>query len=313
MAQETASSPVPAGRADGRRNRARVLAAARASFAAEGRIAPLGEIARRAGVGAGTVYRHFPSKKALFEAVITESVEEFVAEGRELVAAGNATGAGGAVGPRASGETPEAGGAGAAFFGFVTRVVEHASLNRALCEALAQRVVEHASLNRALCEALAREAPDGSPPETAPDARREYGRILATLLERAQAAGAVRPDVTPAEVQALLVGCAAMEQRQERERRPKGPGGGGARAGAGAGIRAGVLTAVMCDGLRAEPASVTEPGDETLGEAAGRRLGPQPCGMCGAPVPTARTGRPARFCGAACRQKAHRRRARGRS
>ena len=269
MAQEAASPPAPAGRADGRRNRARVLAAARASFAAEGRMAPLGEIARRAGVGAGTVYRHFPSKKELFEAVIAEGVEEFVAEGRELVAAGDATGAGGAV---------DAGGAGAAFFGFVTRVVERVSLNRALCEA------------------LARETPDGSPPEAPPDARREYGHLLATLLDRAQAAGVVRSDVTAAEVQALLVGCAAMEQRHR------------GRAG-GAGITAGALTAVVCDGLRTERA-VTKVGDETLGESAGQRHGTARCEMCGAPVPAARTGRPARFCGAACRQKAHRRRAR---
>jgi AcrR family transcriptional regulator len=69
-------------RADARRNRDRVLEAARAAFAAGGLDASLDEIARRAGVGAGTVYRHFPTKEALFEAVVLERIEELIEEGR---------------------------------------------------------------------------------------------------------------------------------------------------------------------------------------------------------------------------------------
>ena len=53
-------------RADARRNRERVLDVAREVFAAEGIAVPIDEIARRAGVGIGTVYRHFPSKADLF-------------------------------------------------------------------------------------------------------------------------------------------------------------------------------------------------------------------------------------------------------
>ena len=53
-------------RADARRNREAVLDAARTAFAAEGLSVPLDEIARRAGVGPGTLYRHFPTKEALF-------------------------------------------------------------------------------------------------------------------------------------------------------------------------------------------------------------------------------------------------------
>ncbi len=45
---------------------------------------PLDEIARRAGVGAGTVYRHFPTKEALFEAAILDQVERITAHAREL-------------------------------------------------------------------------------------------------------------------------------------------------------------------------------------------------------------------------------------
>ena len=54
-------------RADAARNRARVLEVAYETFAAEGLSVPIDEIARRAGVGAGTVYRHFPTKEALFQ------------------------------------------------------------------------------------------------------------------------------------------------------------------------------------------------------------------------------------------------------
>lgn len=74
-------------RADAVRNRARVLAAAQEAFAAEGLAVPLDEIARRAGVGAGTVYRHFPTKEALFEAVILDRITRFVDHARTLAAA----------------------------------------------------------------------------------------------------------------------------------------------------------------------------------------------------------------------------------
>ncbi|MFI6154357.1 TetR/AcrR family transcriptional regulator [Kitasatospora sp. NPDC051170] len=73
-------------RADARRNRAKVLAAAREAFTAEGLAVPLDEIARRAGVGAGTVYRHFPTKEALFEAVVSDTLESQTARGRAALA-----------------------------------------------------------------------------------------------------------------------------------------------------------------------------------------------------------------------------------
>jgi AcrR family transcriptional regulator len=76
-----ASHPRPL-RADARRNRDRVLQAARAAFAAGGSEASLDEIARGAGVGAGTVYRHFPTKEALFEAVVLDRIGELVEEAR---------------------------------------------------------------------------------------------------------------------------------------------------------------------------------------------------------------------------------------
>jgi AcrR family transcriptional regulator len=67
-------------RADARRNRDRILAAARDAFAESGFTVPLDEIASRAGVGPGTVYRHFPTKDALFQAVVAARVANLVAE-----------------------------------------------------------------------------------------------------------------------------------------------------------------------------------------------------------------------------------------
>ncbi len=62
-------------RADARRNHEKVLAAAAAAFAESGLEAQVEDIARRAGVGVGTVYRHFPTKEALVEALAGEHFE----------------------------------------------------------------------------------------------------------------------------------------------------------------------------------------------------------------------------------------------
>jgi AcrR family transcriptional regulator len=74
-------------RADARRNRERVLEAARELFAASGIAAPLDDIAARAGVGPGTVYRHFPTKEALFEAVTAARLHDLVEFARARAAA----------------------------------------------------------------------------------------------------------------------------------------------------------------------------------------------------------------------------------
>src|SRR6266542_5619891 len=66
-------------RADAQRNRDKLLAAARAVFAEQGPEASLDEIAKRAGVGSGTLYRHFPTRDDLIGAVYAERVAENVA------------------------------------------------------------------------------------------------------------------------------------------------------------------------------------------------------------------------------------------
>jgi AcrR family transcriptional regulator len=92
------------------------LDAARAAFAAEGLSVPLDEIARRAGVGAGTVYRHFPTKEALFEAVILDRVQRLVEGSRAL---------------------RDAADAGTAFFDFLVMLAHEATAKRELSDALA--------------------------------------------------------------------------------------------------------------------------------------------------------------------------------
>jgi AcrR family transcriptional regulator len=73
-------------RADARRNRERVLRTAQRLFAEEGLAVSLDEIARRAGVGPGTVHRHFPTKDALYLAVATDQLEQLVAGAKVLAA-----------------------------------------------------------------------------------------------------------------------------------------------------------------------------------------------------------------------------------
>ena len=59
-----------------------MLEAAEAVFAAEGIDVPIDVIAERAGVGVGTLYRHFPTKEKLFEAILVERVTELAADAR---------------------------------------------------------------------------------------------------------------------------------------------------------------------------------------------------------------------------------------
>jgi AcrR family transcriptional regulator len=102
-------------RADARRNRDRVLEAAFAAFASEGLSVPVHEIARRAGVGTGTVSRHFPTKESLFAAVFVSRVEWLVSLARQLS------------------ETADA---GDAFFELFAAIVAEGAANRGLADAL---------------------------------------------------------------------------------------------------------------------------------------------------------------------------------
>jgi AcrR family transcriptional regulator len=102
-------------RVDAQRNRARLLEAAESVFASEGISVPVDVIAEKAGVGVGTLYRHFPTKEKLFEAILIGRIVDIAADARA----------------RIGGEDP-----GAAFFGFLEHLVEESTLKRDLIQAL---------------------------------------------------------------------------------------------------------------------------------------------------------------------------------
>lgn len=108
-------------RADAARNRARVLEAALEAFAAKGLSVPIDDIARSAGVGAGTVYRHFPAKEDLVLAVIADQMQRIIDGGYALL---------------------EAGKPGEALFTFLRAAVEWSSTNRGLVDTMAGSDVE---------------------------------------------------------------------------------------------------------------------------------------------------------------------------
>jgi AcrR family transcriptional regulator len=149
-------------RKDAQLNRERIVDAARTTFAEQGVDAPLEEIARRAGVGIATLYRRFPSRESLVEAVFADLLESFV------VAAERAL---------------EADDAWEGFTGFVLQVAEQQARDRGVKDVLMKR-----SPNEALME----------------DHRRRGLAAVQKLVERAQAEGSMRPDVT-AEDAALLL------------------------------------------------------------------------------------------------------------
>ena len=158
-------------RADATRNRARVLDVAYETFAAEGLSVPIDEIARRAGVGAGTVYRHFPTKEALFAAVIVDRMQHLVDGGYALL---------------------KSEGPGEALFSYLRSIV-----------------LQWGATDRGLVDALAGLGIDI--PSVAPDAEDAFLAVLADLLRAAQDAGTARQDIGVREVKSILVGCQAME------------------------------------------------------------------------------------------------------
>ena len=188
-------------RADAQRNRARVLETAAQVFAEEGLSVPVHEIARRAGVGTGTVSRHFPHKQDLFAAILLSRLERLIAQADSL----------------AGQQDP-----GTAFFTLLSTLVREGATHRGLAEALAGAGYD--------LDAAAEEA------------GYDVTAGLRGLLERAQAAGAVRDDIDYADVKALMTGCLLRVE-------------GRADSDLAALER---VTAVLCDGLRAGPVSQTD-------------------------------------------------------
>lgn len=153
-------------RADARRNRAKVLEAADRVFASDGTATTTEAVARAAGVGVGTVFRHFPTKDVLLRAVFVARLERLAWEATALAGA----------------EDP-----GAAFFEFFERVVDQSATKHTFAAALAATGTD---VDRTASAAVGDDLLDA----------------LDHLLMRAQDAGAVREDVGVTEIVALLVG-----------------------------------------------------------------------------------------------------------
>src|SRR3954468_1023561 len=158
-------------RADARRNRERVLNAARAVFGERGREAQMDDVARRAEVGVGTVYRHFPTKEALLEALAVDAFERIVVRAREAL--------------------------------------DIADPWEALTFAL-WAGAEILAADRALAEAMA-EIP--GPVPIGAETQRELNEAMSTLLQRAQEAGALRPDVVLDDIPMVMCGIGAATRK----------------------------------------------------------------------------------------------------
>lgn len=234
-------------RADARRNRETVLRTATRVFAEDGLDVSISRIAQGAGVGAGTVYRHFPSKEILVEAVFTQHIEGLVSAADRW--------------------TTQAA-PGDALFQFLFEVIERSALGQHLCDALtADRTWPHAMLTTAT---------------------HRFGHALNRLLHNAKQAGAIAADVQTDDLTALLVGGAALRSAHRNRAR---------------GTR---LVWLLLDTL----STVTKAEDGFRDTAAHDRheTAARHCVECGTRLHIQATGRPPRYCGPTCRQRARRRR-----
>jgi AcrR family transcriptional regulator len=159
-------------RADALRNRDRVLEAAKAVFSAGGPDASLDAVAKRAGVGIGTLYRHFPMREALFEAVYRREVEQ------------------------------------------LSELAEQLKTDSKPVEALRHWLrsnVEFVATKKGMIAALALAA-HGMSDLYAYSAER-LTKAIASLLDRAIAAGEIRSDIGPEDVLRALVGMCYMNDQ----------------------------------------------------------------------------------------------------
>jgi AcrR family transcriptional regulator len=158
-------------RADARRNRERILEGAREAFAVLGAEAQMDEVARLAGVGVGTVYRHFPTKEALLGELVRERFAGMSVNTRAALA--------------------EDGEPFAVFADLLWRNAEIAAGDAAIQFAMlgaGERVWEHARAEQ-----------------------EELLGLTDELMTRAQEAGTMRPDVSAADIPMLMCGlCATM-------------------------------------------------------------------------------------------------------
>ncbi|AJE82345.1 MULTISPECIES: TetR/AcrR family transcriptional regulator [Streptomyces] len=160
-------------RADARRNYTRLLDAARAAFAEHGTEASLEDIARRAGLGIGTLYRHFPTRNDLLEAVFHESVVGLQEQARALL------------------DSPAP---GEALMDWLRATAQHATTYQGLAGSLMTTMLDDAASSPSDCHTRMLSAGEA-------------------LLVRAQESKAVRPDVEIGELLSLVNGLAWAARR----------------------------------------------------------------------------------------------------
>jgi AcrR family transcriptional regulator len=172
---DTASGPTKPIRADARRNRERVLDAARECFARAGKEAQIDEVAATAGVGVGTVYRHFSTKEALVQALAAEhfAIEVKVAEAALEI------------------DDP--------WEAFSTLI-------RTGAEAMAE--------NRAICQIAADEPDVMRDAALGADAQFGFFGTVQTVIDRAKAAGKLRADFELEDIPSVMCSLGALQIAQ---------------------------------------------------------------------------------------------------
>ena len=171
-AMASTETPVRQLRADARRNRERVLEAARQIFGRDGIEAQIDDVAACAGVGVGTVYRHFATKDALVDAL---AADYFAGEAELATAALDVA-------------DPWEG-----FSGFIRKGAELLAANRALAQISADRpeVMKEAAVNA--------------------DAELGFFGMIETLIDRAQSAGVLRADFQLEDIPAIMCSLGSLQ------------------------------------------------------------------------------------------------------
>ncbi len=166
-------------RADARRNYERLLEVAAEAFAEHGEGASLDDIAKRAGVGSGTLYRHFPTRQALLEAAYVDRIEAIAARADEI-----------------AGQLPP----GEALVEWLNELGTGMLQVRGLKALLGSAVTDGSATAATLCADTMRSA-------------------VTRLVEAAQREGTLRPDVEPIEVLRLAHGVATASELADGEGR----------------------------------------------------------------------------------------------
>jgi AcrR family transcriptional regulator len=175
-------------RADGLRNRQRVIEAAKQTFTELGPLVSLDAIARAAGVGIGTLYRHFPTRDALIEEVFRHEVEHLAAAAAELLAT-----------------QPPA----EALHAWMRLYVGYIATNKVLAQAVSSMFGISPRVYRSSVAEITDNPVLGATTEVYRSAVTLFTDAAALLLDRAVAAGEVRGDVQPRDLLRALGGFTA--------------------------------------------------------------------------------------------------------